>query len=176
VKDTRRLASGPGYVPHDRSIFATVWTHHSAHHSAHQPFSAFLFCTLTPRGAGRSAVKHGEPRDLASDTMDGRALFLCYPPPGCDMVHTLPLTHTLHRRAATWYTPCPSPTPSTAGLRHGTHPAPHPRGGARGCTSSRNQEVLRDVESSGKYALNSAFLDGGVLHRTHTPAAALRCD
>jgi hypothetical protein len=133
VKDTRRLASGPGYVPHDRSIFATVWTHHSAHHSAHQPFSAFLFCTLTPRGAGRSAVKHGEPRDLASDTMDGRALFLCYPPPGCDMVHTLPLTHTLHRRAATWYTPCPSPTPSTAGLRHGTHPAPHPHPPPPGC-------------------------------------------
>jgi hypothetical protein len=26
VKDTRRLASGPGYVPRDRSIFATVWT------------------------------------------------------------------------------------------------------------------------------------------------------
>jgi hypothetical protein len=31
------------------------------------------------------AVKHGEPRHLAGEAMQGRSLFLCYPPPASDM-------------------------------------------------------------------------------------------
>jgi hypothetical protein len=42
------LASGPGYVPHDRSIFATVWTHH--------PHPAGSIAPLRSRGEPRPAI------------------------------------------------------------------------------------------------------------------------
>jgi hypothetical protein len=51
---TARLASGPGYVPHDRSAFATVWTHHPHPAGSIAP----------PRSRGESP-----PRDFAHTTL-----------------------------------------------------------------------------------------------------------